>query len=65
MTAPIGFIVASDLGDGRVEPWETGSGWTVPMYASAEECRDVMDRYGASPDVWRVFALTEVDGGVS
>lgn len=56
---PFGYAVGRDLGDGRVEWWESSRS-EVPTYVTAGEAREVADRYGASRDVWDVIALTVV-----
>lgn len=60
MTEPFAFAVGRDLGDGRVEWWESFRS-DVPVYLSAVEARGVADRFGASREVWDVIALTVVD----
>lgn len=59
MSTVFGFVPARDLGDGQIEPWEqTGSG-TLPVWPSEQQCRADIARWGADPQVWRVFALVD------
>lgn len=60
MNPPVGFVVARDLGDGRIEWWEARPDGTATLHATAEEARAERDRFGADPDEWTVYALTEV-----
>ena len=44
MTAPIGYVVARDLGDGRVEWWEGRPDGTAVLHPTAEEAASERDR---------------------
>lgn len=57
----LGYIVARDLGDGRLELWEADTDRAVPLRPTSQDCRDEMARWGADPDTWHVIALIDLD----
>lgn len=57
----LGYIVARDLGDGRVEFWEADVDRAVPLRPTSRACRDEMTRFGAAPESWHVVALVDLD----
>lgn len=63
-TAPAGYVIARDLGGGRMEGWETRTDGpdrgTTPMYPTGDEAAAQIWAGGASGEVWAVYALTEV-----
>lgn len=59
MTAPIGYIVARELGDGRVEWWEGHPDGTAVLHPTAEAAAAERDRI-TSAQWWPVHALVEV-----
>lgn len=59
----LGYLVARDLGDGRLELWEADRDRAAPLRPTARECREEMARAGADPDTWHVIALVDLDGG--